>query len=115
MAAVGMANCMTANTREVLGSVRSLESGLDGVQSSIDHIADPTEVGNGPKSDVSRRGIESAVAPGTTLWLHESVVLLVPISRVPVHPPQRTGRPERRGYRSAAVEPVGVEPQPRDA
>ena len=74
MAAVGMANCMTANTREVLGSVRSLErsleSGLDGVQSSIDHIADPTEVGNGPKPDVSRRGIESAVAPGTTLWLN---------------------------------------------
>jgi hypothetical protein len=115
MAAVGMANCMTANTREVLGSVRSLESGLDGVQSSIDHIADPTEVGNGPKPDVSRRGIESAVAPGTTLWLHEIVVLLVPISRVPVHPPQRTGRPERRGYRSAAVEPVGVEPQLKDA
>lgn len=38
-AAVRMANCMDANTREVLGSVRSLErsleSGFDGVQSSI--------------------------------------------------------------------------------
>ena len=44
MAAVGMANCMTANTREVLGSVRSLErsleSGLDGVQSSIDRMGE---------------------------------------------------------------------------
>ena len=44
MAAVGMANCMAANTREVLGSVRSLErsleSGLDGVQSSIHRMGE---------------------------------------------------------------------------
>ena len=44
MAAVGMAKCMAANTREVVGSVesleRSLESGLDGVQSSIDRMGE---------------------------------------------------------------------------